>query len=108
MKKEHISSEKIEKLMMLLENTRRIQHACNEINLHKDMSYFINNIETYLEGIVGVIETDIKDILLTEFLDGNILIKQSESDASPSNTKDVRQIVANPIYFSRIKKLDEL
>jgi len=108
MKKEKISSEKIEKLMMVLENTRRIQQACNEINTHKEMSYFTNNIETYLEGIVGVIETDIKDILLTEFLNGNILIKQNKSQTLPSDTKDVRQMIANSIYSSRIDKLDEL
>lgn len=108
MKQEKISSEKIEKLMMLLENTRRIQQACNEINTHEEMSYFTNNIRIYLEGIVGVIETDIKDILLTEFLNGNLLIKQNEPHTSPSNAKDVHQMVTNPIYFSRIQKLDEL
>jgi len=108
MKKEKISSEKIEKLMMILENARLIQQACNEINTHKEMSYFTNNIETYLEGIVGVIETDIKDILLTEFLNGNILIKQNKPQTLPSDTKDVRQMIVNSIYSSRIDKLDEL
>jgi len=108
MKKEKISSEKIEKLMMLLKNARRIQQACNEINTHKEMSYFTNNIETYLEGIVGVIETDIKDVLLTEFLDGNILIKQNNRHVSPRGAKDVYQMVANSIYSPHIHKLDEL
>jgi len=108
MKKENISSEKIEKLMRSLENARRIQQACNEINADKEMSYFTNNIETYLEGIVGVIETDIKDMLLTEFLDGNILIKQNNHHVTPSNAKDVHQMVANSIYSSHIHKLDEL
>ncbi|MDH5416206.1 MAG: hypothetical protein OEX98_00185 [Nitrosopumilus sp.] len=108
MKKENNSSEKIEKLMKLLENARCIQQACNEINMHKDMSYFTNNIETYLEGIVGVIEADIKDILLTEFLNGNLLIKQNESHTLQNNAKDIRQMVANSVYFPRIEKLDEL
>ena len=108
MKKEIISFEKIEKLMMLLENARCIQQSCDKINAHKEMSYFTNNIETYLEGIVGVIETDIKDILLTEFLDGNILIKQNNHHVTPSNAKDVYQMVANSVYSPHIHKLDEL
>jgi len=49
MKKENNSSEKIEKLMKLLENARCIQQACNEINTHKGMSYFTNTIETLKE-----------------------------------------------------------
>jgi|GEM_PF-5933129 len=108
MKKKNISSEKIEKLMRLLENARHIQQACNEISTHKEMSYFTNNIETYLEGIVGVIETDIKDILLTEFLNGNLLIKQNEPRTSQNDAKDVRQMVVDSVYFPRIDKLDEL
>lgn len=94
--------------MMLLENTRRIQQACNKIKTHKEMSYFTNNIETYLEGIVGVVETDIKDILLTEFLNGNILIKQNDPHSIPKNAKDVHEIIVNSIYSPNIHKLDEL
>jgi len=108
MKKEQTSSEKIEKLMALLENTRRIHQACDVINAHEKMSYFTNNIETYLEGIVGVIETDIKDILLAEFLNGNLLIKQNEDHISQNDAKDVHQMTVNSIYSSRIEKLDEL
>lgn len=108
MKTEKSSSKKIEKLINLLEHARRIQQSCKELDTHEEMTYFTNNIETYLEGIIGVIETDLKNILLTEFFNGNILIKQNNPDAPSIEFADVNQMVVNSIYSTHIHKLDEM
>ena len=89
---------------MLLENTRRIKRACDEINVHKKMPYYTSNIETYLEGIVGIVETDLKNILLSEFFSGNILIKENDS----KNHDDAQEMIINSVYSNRVEKLDEL
>jgi hypothetical protein len=101
------SSEKISSLLALLEHVRSIDHSCREIATNKEMSYFTNNIQTYLEGIVGTVETDIKEILMTEFLEGNILIKHKDVTA-PDKSIGIHEMVVNSVYPSHIKKLDEL
>ena len=85
------SSEKISALLALLEHVRRIDLSCKEIATNKEMSYFTNNIKTYLEGIVGIIETDIKETLMAEFLEGNEKISRKGIISNCNFHRDVKE-----------------